>query len=73
MAPRTLVDIFGISGNTPKPDLLLVKDGSWRPVSGGVHGSRPASLRFAGGTRVGPGDRVALPRTGRNGHTSTSR
>ena len=62
MTPRTLVDIFRNLADTPKPDLLLSKQGGkWIPVSTAEFMDRVKALSSAlEGLGVKPGGRVAL-------------
>src|ERR1017187_6930656 len=62
MTPRTLVDIFRNLADTPKPDLLLIKQGGkWNPISTMEFMDRvkavPSALENLG---VKQGGRVAL-------------
>ena len=62
MTPRTLVDIFRNLADTPKPDLLLYKQGGkWIPISTAEFMARVKALSSAlEGLGVKPGGRVAL-------------
>src|SRR5450756_2671686 len=62
MTPRTLVDIFRSLADTPKPDLLLVKQGGkWIPISTAEFMDRIKALSSAlEGLGVKQGGRVAL-------------
>jgi long-chain acyl-CoA synthetase len=62
MTPRTLVDIFRNLAATPKPDLLLHKQGGkWIPISTAEFMDRVKSVSCAlEGLGVKPGGRVAL-------------
>ncbi len=62
MTPRTLVDIFRNLADTPKPDLLLSKQGGkWIPVSTAEFTDRVKALSSAlEGLGVKQGGRVAL-------------
>ena len=62
MTPRTLVDIFRNLAETPKPDLLLSKQGGkWIPVGTAEFMDRVKALSSAfEGLGVKPGGRVAL-------------
>ncbi|MGZ6971519.1 MAG: AMP-binding protein, partial [Thermoanaerobaculia bacterium] len=62
MTPRTLVDIFRNLADTPKPDLLLVKQGGkWNPISTMEFMDQVKAVSSAlGSLGVKQGGRVAL-------------